>query len=211
MQVGSLTNRVASYSPVPSPPAIHPSLGIAESGTLLGHRILLATDGSAESRAASAVVAMLARQKGARPAAVRVFGYVTPSELSTGGPLARLEAGIDAMDLSRHLVQAQLARDVADAGTWPIHIAIGHAARAIESRAASAGASLVVMGLCGALAHGGNPDHHTALHVMKNVEVPVLVTNGSLADLPRRIVVGVDLRESGLRAARAALSRKSVV
>ncbi|MEP6619055.1 MAG: universal stress protein [bacterium] len=206
MHVRSVTPRPASYSHLAGPPAVQPSAGIAESGTLNGRRVLLATDGSAESRAACAIASLLARRRGARPAAIRAFGYVAPWDSSHPAPVADMASGVEPMELSRHLVQVQLARDVGGAADWPVHVAVGHAARAIEAATESTHAALVVMGLCGASADGTPADHKTVLHVMKQVDVPVLATNGALADLPRRIVVGVDLRESGLRAARAALS-----
>jgi nucleotide-binding universal stress UspA family protein len=201
------TERIA---PVYSTPSLHAHTRAAQSpvgrGLGLTHRtILVATDGSAESRAATAVASVIARLRHAHVVAMRAFDY--------GAPITHSDVVItpwmnecDALEISRHLLRAELSRDIGEVCDWDVRAVAGRPAHAVAAEANALDAALIVMGLRRARQWGGVIRHDTALRLLGEVHVPVLATTGALAEVPRRIVLGTDFSASSIRTARIALS-----
>jgi nucleotide-binding universal stress UspA family protein len=175
-------------------------------GLGLTHRtILVATDGGPESRAATAIASQLARLRHAHVVAMRAFDY--------GAPVTHSEVVItpwmnenDALEISRHLLRAELRRDIGEIGDWDVRAVAGRPAHAVVAEANALDAALIIMGLRRARQWGGVIKHDTALRLLGEVRVPVLATTGALAEVPRRIVLGTDFTAASIRAARIALS-----
>jgi nucleotide-binding universal stress UspA family protein len=167
--------------------------------------LLVATDGSAEARAATAVASVLGRRHRAQTIAMRAFDYAT-----SGGRSSVLTApwgqDYDTLDIAQHLLRAELCRDIGEVDEWNVRAVAGRPAHAIAAEARALGAALVVMGLRRARDREGTTRHDTMLAVMRECSVPVLATTGALAGAPRRIVVGVDFGLESVRVARAALA-----
>lgn len=200
------TTRAGRPTALLGPRATPDTRGIAEQGNLRDRPILLATDGGTESRAASRLTSALARERGARPIALRALEYIlsprphiivdTPNDLSE----------YDALDVAEHQLRAQLVRDVDDAATWEMHVVAGRPARSIADEAVAAEAALIVMGLHRQRALDHPLRNETALHVASEGGIPVLATTGALSGLPHRVVTGIDCGRAGTRAARAAVA-----
>jgi nucleotide-binding universal stress UspA family protein len=201
------TERIA---PVYSTPGLHANgratQSLAGRGLALTHRtILVATDGSAESRAATAVASVIARLRHAHVVAMRAFDY--------GAPITHSDVVItpwmnesDALEISRHLLRAELSRDIGEVRDWDVRAVAGRPAHAVAAEANALDAALIVMGLRRARQWGGVIRHDTALRLLGESRVPVLATTGALAEVPRRIVLGTDFSAASIRTARIALS-----
>jgi nucleotide-binding universal stress UspA family protein len=90
--------------------------------------------------------------------------------------------------------------------TWDVRAVAGRPAHAIAAEARALDATLVVMGLRRAPLGAEPSPHETAMHVIRECRMPILVTTGALAGAPKRVVVGVDFGLESLRLARAALT-----
>jgi nucleotide-binding universal stress UspA family protein len=181
------------------------ALPIAEEPSLAGQTIVVATDGTQESRAATAVASVLGRRHGATTVALRAYDFTAPNQRAETivAPWGRT---YDTLDIARHLLRAEINRDIAEVETWNVRAVAGRPAHAIAAEARALDAALVVMGLRRAR-HGSDAPHHdTVLRVMRESSAPVLVTTGALAGAPKRIVVGVDFGLESVRLARAALT-----
>jgi nucleotide-binding universal stress UspA family protein len=177
---------------------------VADEPSLAGRTIVVATDGSHESRAATAVASVLGRRHGATTVALRAYDYSTPTDRAEVlvAPWGR---SYDTLDLARQLLRQEINRDIAEVETWNVRAVAGRPAHAIAAEARALDAALVVMGLRRAR-DGEVPPHDTVMQVMRESSAPVLVTTGALAGAPRRIVVGVDFGLESVRVARAALA-----
>ena len=173
--------------------------------SLAGRTIVVATDGSHESRAATAVASVLGRRHGATTVALRAYDYSTPDDRAEVlvAPWGR---SYDALDIARHLLRQEINRDIAEVDSWNVRAVAGRPAHAIAAEARALDAALVVMGLRRARDGFDAPPHHTVMQVMRESAAPVLVTTGALAGAPKRIVVGVDFGLESVRVARAALA-----
>ena len=169
--------------------------------------LLLASDGSAASDAATRVAAALAREAGTE---TRVISVLLPQLY----PPPAYEAGIGVTmattmmdsDLKQRLkiIDTQIGKVGGTA--WPVDIEVGPPATIIVREARRRGASIVVMGL---RQHGAMERwlrDETTLRVVRESPVPVLAVTPSLTSLPRRVAVAVDFSRASLRAARAAVS-----
>jgi len=170
-----------------------------------GRVLVVATDGSRESRAATAVASVLGRRHRTTTVALRAFDYSADSGRSSV-VVAPWGRSYDALDIARHLLTQELNRDIAEVETWTVRAVAGRPAHAIAAEARALDAALVVMGL-----RRQRPDvdvsaHDTVRQVLRESNVPVLATTGSLAGAPRKIVVGVDFGLESMRIAHAALS-----
>jgi len=186
--------------------SVRASPATASDGTDLAGRVLVvATDGSHESRAATAVASVLGRRHGATTVALRAFDYAKTGDRAEVivAPWGRK---YDVLDIARHLLTEELNRDIGEVSTWDVRAVAGRPAHAIAAEARALDAALVVMGLRRARIGFDPPPHATAMHVMRACRTPVLVTTGALAGAPKRIVVGVDFGLESLRVARAALA-----
>ncbi len=193
---------------VPRDAARHEPARAVGSDHLRGRPVLLATDGSAASRAAARVVDALARARGAVPHAVHA---VDAAALPVPSPVPTLLAAADALigpgvhEPDVRALRAGLAAVVGRTIDWPVHVALGAPAGVVARTAARIGAALVVMGI---RRHGvldRVTGDETTLHVMRDGACPVLGVTPALDGLPRCIVVGVDFSPASVRAAGVAL------
>lgn len=171
--------------------------------------VLVALDDGLASLAAARVGAALARDRGARPAALRAVSPppVGMSAGQFGFPLATPAETSEVRWVAEALaMRAYLRRALEGPVDWPIHVDPGPAGVAIAERARQIGAALTVLGL--RRRHGLARVFHdaTVLAVVRDSDVPVLAVTTPTIGLPRRIVVGVDFGRAGLYAARAALA-----
>ena len=177
----------------------------AEQPEFGGRTLVVATDGSHESRAATAVASVIGRRHGARTVALRAYDYSSRRDRAETivAPWGRT---YDVLDIARHLLCAELRRDIGEAGTWNVRAVAGRPAHAIAAEARALDAALVIMGLRRPRHGFDAPPHDTVMQVIRESTVPVLVTTGALAGAPKRILVGVDFGLESVRVARAALS-----
>jgi nucleotide-binding universal stress UspA family protein len=192
-----------AYSTMESPGSV--AHAVEREPSLAGRTIVVATDGSHESRAATAVASVLGRRHGAATVALRAYDYSAPSDRAEVlvAPWGR---SYDTLDLARHLLRQEINRDIAEVESWNVRAVAGRPAHAIAAEAGALDAALVVMGLRRARLGEDTPPHDTVIQVMRESATPVLVTTGALAGAPKRIVVGVDFGLESVRLARAALA-----
>ena len=185
--------------------AVAPSETVSDALRLGGRMLVVATDGSQESRAATAVASVLGRRHRATTVALRAFDYSAASDRAevVVAPWGR---SYDVLDIARHLLTEELSRDIGEVDRWTVRAVAGRPAHAIAAEARALDAALVVMGLKRARYGAPSPMHETVLQVMRESAVPVLATTGALAGAPSRIVVGVDFGLESARVARAALT-----
>jgi len=177
--------------------------------SLDGRTILLATNGTAEARAAARVALALAGQRGARPEVLRTFDANTLA--IPGASTAILSLADDLLGDAAHAAQERelrfgLAAQLGEIPSWPVHVRVGTPAGSIVREAEKVNASMILVGL----RRHGFVDRalrdETTLRVVRAARVPVLAVTPAMSGLPRTIVVGVDFSRASLRAARAALS-----
>src|SRR3954453_8514513 len=154
-------------APVYSKPGLHANALVAQplvgGGLRLTHRtILVATDGSAESRAATAVTSVLARLRGAHVVAMRACEDESSLEHSDI-VIAPWPSESDALEISRHLLRAELGRDIAEVKEWDVRAVAGRAAHAVAAEANALDVALIVTGLKRAREWGCVPRHDTVL------------------------------------------------
>ncbi len=158
--------------------------------TRIPRTVLLATDGSPDSRLAARAAADLAA-RGA--AALHVVHAWEPVSGFAG--LAPMAAPVLDEDAARGVLTAELGWIESQHHVMPagVHLRVGTASREILAVAAEVGAGLIVVG-----SRGLGPVRRTMLgsvseEVVHHAAVPVLVMRGPLtAWPPRRVVVGDD-------------------
>ncbi len=167
--------------------------------------LLVATDGTAAGetafRAASAIAAKVT-------AGVEVIVVVEPLPLLMPDPsivLQPLVASPALLDAVRDRVVAQL-RELAPVGLgWRVEVEYGRPSAEIAGKARDRSAQLVVIGLV----HHGIIDRildgDTALEVVRQSHMPVLLAAPSWKALPRRAVFAVDFSAQSMDAARVGL------
>ena len=167
--------------------------------------ILVATDGTAAGetafRAASAIAAKVT-------ASVEVIVVVEPLPLLMPDPsivTQPLVASPALLDAVRDRVVAQL-RELAPVGLgWRVEVDYGRPSAEIAGKARDRSAQLVVIGLV----HHGVMDRildgDTALEVVRQSHMPVLLSAPSWKALPRRAVFAVDFSAQSMDAARVGL------
>lgn len=166
--------------------------------------LLVATDGGAPSDAAFRA-ALALREK--LSADVEVVGVVEPLPMivpEAQGLLQPLVVTPEHMTALKTKVRTQLD-DAGVAGSkWPITVLYGRPAREITDLARQNHSQLIVIGLT----HHGVIDRildgETALEVLRQSEVPVLLASG-FESLPRQAVFAVDFSAQSMNAARAGL------
>jgi nucleotide-binding universal stress UspA family protein len=171
--------------------------------------ILLATDGTAQSRGAFAAAACIAAfgTRRTEPIAKLSVRVVTVCDealpIVFPGVPHEVAAGRRAEMLGSAL--AQVRYNVADTSNWRVDVLAGAPAPAIAIAAAETRASLVIMGL-------GKHDlldrvfgTETALRVMRASSVPILAVPENWIGVPRKVLIAVDFGPASLRAARTAM------
>ncbi len=163
-------------------------------------RILLATAGDPESRAAIALTASLASRLHATVGVVTVvipFPHRVAFEFQMAPPAVLDE---DNRRAAVDDVKAQL-RSVQGAGKWQVDSALGWPAETIPLAATKTAASLIVMG---AGEHGFLDrlvGSETAVSIARRTRVPVLAVPAKTRGLPTHALAAVDFTESSMAAA----------
>lgn len=158
--------------------------------------MLVATDGGAETAHALQFAAAYAT---AHDVPVEVVSIVAPlADLPMPLPhrdeLEHAHAQGAADAVRRHV------RDIVGPVSWPIHVRLGRPAPAICTTARKRSARMVILGVSPQHSEGNT----TAVELLHLAEKPVLIAHDGR--LPEKIMVGVDFRESSLRAATEAAS-----
>ena len=164
--------------------------------------LLIATDGTPQSDAAVALARLLPLGDQRE---VKVLTVVNHAPIPWG-PVDRSLV----MDYERGVRQeaqskAKAQLDRLGVKNWPVEVRSGDPASTIASLAKESRSRIVVVGLGGHGAAARFFGNETALRLMRVSQVPVLAVDCKLRELPRRIVVAMDFRESSIEAARLAL------
>jgi nucleotide-binding universal stress UspA family protein len=157
--------------------------------------LLVATDGGRTAASALEFAAAFAEAEGVP---VEVVSVVEPlSDLPMPLPHREELEQAHAQDVAARV--RQHVRDSVGPVDWPIHVRLGRPAPAICTTARNCGARMVVLGVDSKQAEG----NATAVELLHLAEKPVLVAHGGL--VPRSAVVGIDFRDSSMRAAEEAV------
>jgi len=189
--------------------AVAAEVAAAPAARLRGRPVLLATDGSAEARAAARVVAALATERGAVPHVVRVLdvsAYPVPTPLPSMIAAADALVGRGLREADAEALRAELGRLLGVKIDWPAYVGLGSPASVVVHEAERIGADLIVMGIRRHDFVERVLRDETTLSVMRRAHCPVLGVAPALAGLPRRALVGIDFGRASVRAARAALA-----
>ena len=166
-------------------------------------RVLLATSGDPQSLGAVWVASALTNQRAAHVLALGVavpFPHTFPSMLTAKSPLAIDETA--RLQVLHDVGQA--LREIPATEQWNKAAMNGWPSDAVNTAAASWGASLIVLGL----GEHGRLDRlfgtETAVAVMKHAKLPVLAVNAEARELPRHACVAIDFTPASLAAAATA-------
>ena len=173
---------------------------------LTGRAVLLATDGSPCSVAATRVAYALAKQQ---HAVVHVVSMVDtrvapiPPPLDVALAMGDALAGPELRREKESAVRAELSGALGEPIAWPVRVMLGIPADGIVQEAAHIGAVLIVVGL----RRHGRMDRarhdETTLNLMRATACPVLGVVAEQDDLPRRVLAAIDFSSGSLRALRA--------
>jgi nucleotide-binding universal stress UspA family protein len=168
-------------------------------------RILLATDGSEASCAATRMAAALAQRDRSTVFVISVLDLPWPE---TGDPDALVRPGGPVAQERQRKVRGSIEQQIRDCGadpsTWIVHTESGTPAPAIARYAGEHRIDLIVLGL-GSHTHADRLlGHETALRVIQTANVPVLAVHVRSTTLPRCGVAALDFSELSTRAARLA-------
>jgi nucleotide-binding universal stress UspA family protein len=180
---------------------------LAELVEFEGRSVLLATDGSPASAAATHVAYALAREHRAVVHAISVID-TRPAILPASLDLALANAG-GTLGAGRQARQLEVMRDslaatVGASVDWPLRVVVGAPAAAITQEALRVRASLIVTGLRrhGPLDRAVHDE--TTLSVIRRATCPVLAVTATTHTLPTRVLAALDFGRSSTTAARGA-------
>lgn len=163
--------------------------------------ILVATDGAAASDPALRAAGLLAERL---DAPVRVVSVVPPEQLLLPTPNGVAFPTMPVAELvanRRDLVHDVLARITGSEQAWPLDVRHGGVALETADAVRETNAQLVVTGL----RHRGPVARllrgETPLAILNEAHVPVLVVPEAGEDLPRRVLVAVDVGDASVDAA----------
>lgn len=167
--------------------------------------ILAAADGTIAGETAFRVASGIASKLSTQ---VRVVVVVEPLPVLVPEPsviMQPLVASPELLNLSRDRVMAQL-RDIASGSTeWHVDVEYGRPSDEIVDKAHECDARLIVIGLV----HHGIVDRildgDTALEIVRQSDVPVLLASETWKARPMKAVVAVDFSPSSMHAARAGI------
>ena len=176
--------------------------------------LLVATDGSGSADPAFAAARLLDERLGGGVDVVTVFEpipiYLPPTQLLAVP--ADFDAGT--MDRLRDLARHQVSRVVSRTADWPVDVQVGDPAATIVRVARERNASLVISGT----SRHGIVDRvfgeETAAHIASHVESPMLVATTDMHELPRTVLIAIDLDSPPIpdtQAIRALLSKVAMV
>jgi nucleotide-binding universal stress UspA family protein len=168
-------------------------------------RILVATDGSEESCAATRMAAALARRDRSTVFVISVLDPPWPED-SSPEELVR-PGGVVAQERRRKLV-GRIEQQIRDCGvdpaTWVVHTESGTPAPAIVRCAREHQIDLILLGLGSHTRADRWLGDETALRVIQSAHVPVLAVHLGSSTLPRCAVAALDFNEPSTSAARLA-------
>lgn len=167
--------------------------------------VLVATDGSPAGEAAFRAAALIAGKLSSK---VHVVVVVEPLPMIVPEPSAIMQplvASPELLDAVRDGVVRQM-RDLAPEGSeWNVEVEYGRPSDETARKAADTKAQLIVIGLV----HHGLVDRildgDTALEVVRQANVPVMLASPDAHALPKRAIFAVDFSPQSMDAARAAL------
>lgn len=175
--------------------------GPGDPGTTPGP-IIVASDGGAPAATALAIARMLRDRTGAT---IRVVSVVEPLAAVVPAPMLLTSPVPDSRVQQRHdLVREQVDRIVGREPPVELEMEVGWPPEVLSAVVRDSGASFFVAGLIhhGRLERLARPE--TPLAVLRGARVPVLALPWGMVREPRCVVIGVDLTESALVAARVA-------
>jgi nucleotide-binding universal stress UspA family protein len=164
--------------------------------------LLIATDGTPQSDAAVALAQLLLPGDKREARLLTVVGHAPI-------PWGTVDRSL-VMDYERGMQKeaeskAKTQRDRLGDSNWSVEVRSGDPATTIATLAKESRSRIVLVGLGGHGAAARFFGNETALRLMRVSEVPVLAVDSKLRELPKRIMVAMDFRESSIEAARLAL------
>jgi nucleotide-binding universal stress UspA family protein len=167
--------------------------------------LLVATDGTAAGEAAFRAAALIAARSSS---SVEVMVVVEPLPVLVPEPSVITEplvASPEMLNAVRDRVISQL-RDFAPEGLqWHVEVEYGRPSDEIANKARDRKAQLIVIGLVHHSVVDRLLDGDTALEVVRQSRVPVLLASAGWKALPTRAVFAVDFSAQSMQAARAGL------
>lgn len=167
--------------------------------------ILVATDGTAAGEAAFRAAALIGTKLSS---SVHVMVVVEPLPVLVPDATLSMDplvASPEMLNVVRDRVIGQL-RGLAPQGLdWRVDVEYGRPSSEICSKARDRGAQLVVIGLVHHSVVDRILDGDTALEVVRQSPVPVLLASAEWSTLPKRAVFAVDFSPPSIEAARAGL------
>jgi nucleotide-binding universal stress UspA family protein len=168
--------------------------------------LLVVTDGTDNSLGALRLARALLQKHGGTVDVLAVLPSLpdpAPSAID-GAPSAppNAEVALQGMHAIALWQLTALGKRVA---AWPLRARLGHRAETIARTAAEVGASLIVVGRTPGDRTDAELDAEATLEVVHLARLPVLAVPKAVTDLPRRVLVGVDLHDGALDAAAALL------
>jgi len=167
--------------------------------------ILVATDGTAAGEAAFRAAVLIAAKS---PSIVQVMVVVEPLPVLVPEPSLIVQPLVTSpalLDAVRDRVVAQMRELAPERLDWHVEVEYGRPSDEIAAKARDRNAQLIGIGLV----HHGVVDRildgDTALEVVRQSHVPVLLAAASWKELPKRAVFAVDFSAQSMQAARAGL------
>lgn len=167
--------------------------------------LLVATDGTDMALGALRQARALSQKRAATVQVLAVLPTAPPPPPRIdGSPADPAQSTDSAVTALRALVEHQLAGLGASTESWPVAVEIGPPAETIARTAAEVNADLILIG-----GPGPGADAvlgaETTLEVVHRGRIPVIAVASRVTDLPRRVLVGVDLHAPELSATTAIL------
>jgi nucleotide-binding universal stress UspA family protein len=168
-------------------------------------RILVATDGTPDSRGALRLAMHLARTAGVGVDVLLVAEPAVAREAATEVDPHAADRAVAWSEPVRARLSRQLAALGPGADGWVRLIGFGSSGPSIARVAAERNASLILLGLRRGASFPEPLRGETTMRVVHSSDVPVLAVHPEAAGLPRRVLVALDFDDSSLDAARAIL------
>ena len=167
-------------------------------------RIVVATDGGAESLGALRLAAAFGRRPDTSVTAVAVVTPF-PHDLTS---VVRPDRPVMIDERSRRELQAlveQQLREFPAAERWPLEIVVGWPPDAINDVAQRDGSTLIVLGIGRHRRIDRLFGSETAIAVIRHATLPVLAVAPTAQGLPRRVLAAMDFTDASTAAAELAL------
>ncbi len=182
---------------ITSAPASRRAPRTADPGAKRGP-ILVATDGSTSSDVAFSAARLLEARTGLRVSVLSVLDRMPAILPSPDGIAPPPDPNIIRVELQADLVRRQLRQTAGENSDWSVEVKLGRPVSEIALAAKASNAELIVTGLN---RHGvlerllGN---ETPLNVVQLGDTPLLATAASFRELPRHVLIAVDLDSPGI-------------